>query len=385
MKEARGCTLTDPDGNQLIDYTMGLGACLLGYAFKPVVQRVKRELEKGTVFTLPSYLEKALAELLVEVIPCAEMVRFGKNGSDVTSAAVRLARAYTGRDMVVSCGYHGWQDWYIGTTTRNKGVPEAVRKLTLTFEYNNIESLRRLFEEYPNKIACVIMEPVGIEEPKEGFLKEVKEITHREGALLIFDEVITGFRFSLGGAQEYFGVVPDIACFGKAMGNGMPISAVVGRKEIMELFEEVFFSFTFGGETASIASAIATIQYIRDQGVVDHLWEQGKKLKEGIHRLIQDKEMEDIAFVKGYPVRFLLEFTGENALKLKTLFQQECAKRGVLFTGGHNIALPHDDRVIKKTLEVYDQVLDIIKYAVEYDMVDELIEGRVLEPVFRKM
>ncbi|QID32931.1 aminotransferase class III-fold pyridoxal phosphate-dependent enzyme [Pampinifervens florentissimum] len=385
VKEGKGCYLTDLDENTYIDYTMGLGACILGYAFEPVIERVEKELRRGTVFTLPSYLETELAELLRETIPCCEMARFGKNGSDVTSAGVRLARAYTGRKYIACCGYHGWQDWYIGTTTRDKGIPEEVKSLTLTFEYNNIQSLERLFEEYEDQIACVIMEPVGVEEPKEDFLQKVRELTQKHGALLIFDEVVSGFRFSLGGAQEYFGVVPDLACFGKAMGNGMPISAIVGRSEIMELFEEVFFSFTFGGETASIVSAIATIQYLKDQKVIPYLWEQGKKLKQGIQKLIEDKEMEDRAFVKGYDVRFLLDFVGENSLKLKTLFQQESAKRGILFTGSHNMALPHDDKIIEKTLEVYDEVLDIVKFAVEYDMVDELIEGQILQPVFRKM
>ena len=385
VKEGKGCYLTDLDENTYIDYTMGLGACILGYAFEPVIERVEKELRRGTVFTLPSYLETELAELLRETIPCCEMARFGKNGSDVTSAGVRLARAYTGRKYIACCGYHGWQDWYIGTTTRDRGIPEEVKSLTLSFEYNNIQSLERLFEEYKNQIACVIMEPVGVEEPKEDFLQKVRELTQKHGALLIFDEVVSGFRFSLGGAQEYFGVVPDLACFGKAMGNGMPISAIVGRSEIMELFEEVFFSFTFGGETASIVSAIATIQYLRDKKVIPYLWEQGKRLKQGIQKLIEDKEMEDIAFVKGYDVRFLLDFVGENSLKLKTLFQQECAKRGILFTGSHNMALPHDDKIIEKTLEVYDEVFDIVKFAVEYDMVDELIEGQILQPVFRKM
>lgn len=382
VKEGKGCSLTDLDGNTYIDYTMGLGACLLGYAFEPIIKRVEEELKKGTVFTLPSYLEAELAELLTQTIPCCEKVRFGKNGSDATSAAVRVARAYTGRKYIACCGYHGWQDWYIATTTRDKGIPEEVKALTLTFEYNNLESLEELFEKYPNQIACVIMEPVGVEEPKEGFLEGVREITKRHGALLIFDEVVTGFRFSLGGAQEYFKVLPDLACFGKAMGNGMPISAIVGKKEIMDLFEEVFFSFTFGGETASIASAIATIEYIRDHEVIPQLWRQGEKLKKGIEKLIEDKEVEDLVYVKGYPVRFLMDF---KDLKLKTLFQQECAKRGVLFTGAHNMALCHEDEIIEKTLEVYGQVLDIVKYAFEYSMVEELLEGKVLEPVFRKM
>ena len=349
---------------------MGLGACILGYAFEPVIEEMKNQLQKGSVYTLPHYLEYELAEILTQIIPCAEMVRYGKNGSDVTSAAVRLARAYTGRDIVVSCGYHGWQDWYIATTTRNKGIPEEVKRLTLTFEYN--------------KIACVIMEPVGVEEPKDDFLQNVRELTHKNGALLIFDEVVTGFRFSLGGAQEYLGFVPDIACFGKAMGNGMPISTIVGRKDVMELFEEVFFSFTFGGETVSIASAIATINYMKENNIIDFLWKQGQKLKEGIINLIEDKEIDEIVYVKGYPVRFVMDFYTADSLKLKTLFQQECAKRGLLFSGSHNISLAHTNEVIQKTLDVYDEVFDIIKFAVEYNMVDELIEGKILQPVFRK-
>ncbi|ADO45722.1 aminotransferase class-III [Hydrogenobacter thermophilus TK-6] len=384
VEEAKGVYLKDLDGNTYIDYTMGLGACILGYSFEPVVSQVKKQLEKGIVYTLPHRLEAQLAELLTHIIPCAQMVRFGKNGSDVTSAAVRVARAYTGRDMIACCGYHGWQDWYIGTTTKSMGVPEAVKKLTLTFEYNNPQSLERLFEEYPHQIACVIMEPVGIEEPKDNFLQKVREITHKHGALLIFDEVVTGFRFSLGGAQDYFGVVPDLACFGKAMGNGMPISALVGREDIMKLFEDVFFSFTFGGETASIASSIAVINYMRENEVIAYLWEKGQKVREGILKLVEEKELEDVVKVKGYPVRFVVDFAGEDGLKLKTLFQQECAKRGVLFSGSHNISYSHRDEHIEETLRVYDQVLDILKYALEYDMVDELLEGEVIKPVFRK-
>jgi len=384
VEEGKGAYIKDLDGNLYIDYSMGLGACILGYAFEPIIEVLQKQLKKGTIYTLPHRLELELSEALTQIIPCAQMVRFGKNGSDVTSVAVRLARAYTGRDIIACCGYHGWQDWYIGTTTRSKGVPKAVKNLTLTFEYNNIDSLRKLFDEYQNQIACVIMEPVGVEEPQEGFLLQVKELVHKNGALLIFDEVVTGFRFSIGGAQEFFGVVPDIACFGKAMGNGMPISAIVGRRDVMELLEEVFFSFTFGGETLSIASAIAVINFMKEEGVIPYLWEKGTKLKEGIAKLIENKELEELVMVKGYPVRFVVDFLGEDALKLKTLFQQECAKRGVLFSGSHNISYSHTDAEIEKTLQVYDEVLDIVKFAHEYGMTDQLLEGQVLQPVFRK-
>jgi glutamate-1-semialdehyde 2,1-aminomutase/spore coat polysaccharide biosynthesis protein SpsF len=386
-KEGKGCYLTDVDDNVYIDHAMGLGSCILGYSFAPVINDVEKQIGKGSTYTLPHYLEYELAELLTQVIPCAEMVRFGKNGSDVTSAAVKVARAFTGRDYVACSGYHGWQDWYISTTTKNRGIPGAVKELTRSFEYNNIESREKLFAKHKDKIACVIMEPISLAGPKDNFLQKVKELTEKNGALLIFDEVITGFRLANGGAQEYFGVVPDIACLGKAMGNGMPVSAVVGRKDIMELFNEVFFSFTFGGETLSIVSAIATIKYMIENRVIDYLWKQGEKLKEGIDNLINKKELNNILSLDSFPIRMILNFKGveEDSLRMKTLFQQECAKRGVLFTGGLFMSLPHDDEIIGKSLSVYDEVMDILKYSIQYNMVDEMIEGRLLEPIFRKI
>lgn len=386
-EKGKGCMLTDLDGNKYIDYTMGLGACILGYAFEPVMREVRKQMGKGTAYTLPHYLEYELACLLSKIIPCAEMARFGKNGSDVTSAAVRLARAYTGKEYVACCGYHGWQDWYIATTTRSKGIPRAVKELTTTFQYNNAESLERMFEQYKGKIACVIMEPVSLEPPQAEFLKKVKEIAHANGALLIFDEVVTGFRLSMGGAQKLFGVTSDIVCVGKAMANGMPISAIVGKREIMRLFDEIFFSFTFGGETASLAAALATLRYMADHKTISYLWAQGKKMKDKVGALIAEKELETIVSIDGFPVRTVMSFKGEEtqSLKMKTLFQQECAKRGVLFTGAHNISLPHSDTLINKTIAVYDEVMDILRYSVEYEILDEMIEGRILEPVFRKV
>jgi glutamate-1-semialdehyde 2,1-aminomutase/spore coat polysaccharide biosynthesis protein SpsF len=387
VKAGNGCYLTDVDDNQFIDYAMGLGACILGYSFAPVNEAIARQLASGTTYTLPHVLEAEVAELLTDLIPCAEMVRFGKNGSDVTSAAVRLARAYTGREYVACCGYHGWQDWYIATTTMRAGIPEGVRALTLPFTYNDPASLKRLFDEHPGKIACVIMEPVSSEPPRAGFLEYVKELAHKNGALLVFDEVITGFRLHLGGAQKYYGVIPDVACLGKAMANGMPVSAIVGKREIMKLFTEVFFSFTFGGETLSLAAARATMEYLRANPALDLIWKQGGALKQGVETLIREKELEETVAIDGYPVRMVLAFKGDEArsLKLKTLFQQECAKRGVLFSGNLNMSLPHTDNIIERTLEVYSDGFDIIKYSVAYDMVDEMIEGQLLQPVFRKV
>ena len=388
VKAGNGCYLTDVDDNVFIDYAMGLGASILGYSFAPVNEAIARQLVAGTTYTLPHVLESEVAELLTDLIPCAEMVRFGKNGSDVTSAAVRLARAYTGREYVACCGYHGWQDWYIATTTMCAGIPEGVKELTLPFQYNDPASLERLFDEHPGKIACVIMEPVSSEPPQAGFLESVKEQAHKNGALLVFDEVITGFRLHLGGAQAFYGVVPDVACFGKAMANGMPVSAIVGKREIMKLFSEVFFSFTFGGETLSLAAARATIEYMRaNPALLDLIWKQGALLKQGVEALIRGKELDETAAIDGYPVRMVLAFKGDErrSLTLKTLFQQECAKRGVLFTGNLNMSLPHTDGIIERTLQVYSESFDIIKHSVSCDMVDEMIEGQLLQPVFRKV
>src|SRR2546422_4445450 len=248
LERGRGSHVWDVDGNEYVDYVMALCPIVLGYDDPDVIAAVQRQLADGVTFSLAHPLEVEVAEALAKIVPCAEMVRFGKNGSDATAGAVRVARAYTGRDLVVCCGYHGWQDWFIGTTTRDRGVPGAVKALTKTFQYNDLKSLDRVLTEHRGQVAVVIMEPVIFQEPAPGFLEGVRDLTHRHGALLVFDEIVTGFRFGLGGAQEYFGVTPDLACFGKGMANGLPISAIVGRADVMKLFEEVFFSFTFGGE-----------------------------------------------------------------------------------------------------------------------------------------
>jgi glutamate-1-semialdehyde 2,1-aminomutase/spore coat polysaccharide biosynthesis protein SpsF len=388
VSHADGCKLWDVDGNEFIDYTMALGPMILGYNYPRVNEAIVSQLKEGTTFTLPHKIEVELAELLVDIIPCAEMVRYGKNGSDVTSAAVRVARAFTGREKIACCGYHGWQDWYIGTTTRNEGVPKCVKDLTLTFEYNNIDSLVEIFDKHKDEIACVIMEPVSTIEPQDNFLEEVKKVTHENDAILVFDEVVTGFRIALGGAQEYYGVTPDLACFGKGMANGMPLSAIVGKREIMKEFEKVFFSFTFGGETLSIAAAIATINEIIDKNVIEHIWKIGRYLIEGIQKFIEENGLEGYVEIRGLPPRMVMTFKdeeGRESLEMKSLFQQECIKRGVLFTGAHNISLAHTEEIVDKTLEVYEECLIILQDGIEKDNIKEKLEGSVVNPVFRKI
>ncbi|HXG51796.1 MAG TPA: aminotransferase class III-fold pyridoxal phosphate-dependent enzyme [candidate division Zixibacteria bacterium] len=387
LARGRGSRVWDVDGNEYIDYPMGLGPVVLGHDYPVVTEAVIRQLRGGTAFSLPHPLELEVAEILTELVPCAEMVRFGKNGSDVTAAAVRVARAYTGRDRVACCGYHGWQDWYIGTTTRRRGVPKAVQELTLTFEYNNPESLARCFSEYPGEIAAVIMEPVGVQEPASGFLHDVQALARRHGALLIFDEVVTGFRVALGGAQQRYGVIPDLACFGKAMANGFPLSAIVGRGDVMRLFDEVFFSFTFGGEAASLAAAKATIGELRQKNVIAHLWEQGRRLRDGYRVLAREYGMESSTDCLGLPPHTVVVFRdadGSESLAMKSLFMQECLKRGVLFSGVQNICFSHTPADIDATLRVYRAAMEILADAVERGNVRERLEGAMVEPVFRK-
>jgi glutamate-1-semialdehyde 2,1-aminomutase/spore coat polysaccharide biosynthesis protein SpsF len=387
LVRGEGSHVWDLDGNEYIDYPMALGPIILGHNYPAVTDAVMRQIRDGTTFSLPHPLEVELAETLVKIIPCAEMARFAKNGSDVTSGAVRLARAYTGRDIIACCGYHGWQDWNIGTTTRNRGVPKTVQGLAIPFEYNNIESLRQIFVEHADQVAAVIMEPVGLVEPRDGFLQQVQQLARHEGALLIFDEIVTGFRLALGGAQEYYRAKPDLACFGKAMGNGYPIAAVVGQREIMRLFDEVFFSFTFGGETLSLAAAMATISEIREKNVVGHLWEQGQKLKDGYNVLAREFGIGRITECVGLSPRTVITFRDETeaeSLAIKSLFQQECLKRGVLFSGNQNMCYSHSDADVDHTLRVYRAALEILTDALKKGNLNELLEGPPVEPVFRR-
>jgi len=388
LVRGQGCHVWDADGNQYIDYPMALGPIILGHAYSAVDEAVKRQMNDGTVFSLPHPLEIEVAERLVTMVPCAEMVRFAKNGSDATAGAVRLARAYTGKDRIACCGYHGWQDWYIGSTTFNGGVPLAVQQLTQTFEYNNIESLKCIFAEHPNQVAAVILEPVGVVEPQQGFLEQIRELCRREGALLIFDEVITGFRLARGGAQEHFNVIPDLACFGKAMANGYPLSAIVGPREIMKHFDEAFFSFTFGGEALSLAAAQATMKEIAEKEVIPHLWEQGRKLQDGVNVLAREFGVERFVRCLGLAPRTVVTFSdqsGRESLLIKSLFQQECLKRDVLFSCGHNLCFSHSADDIEYTLRVYRAAMEIVGAAIRQENVSERLEGKPVQAVFRRV
>lgn len=387
FERAKGSHIWDIDGNEFVDHTLSLAPISLGYQYEEVDEAVIRQMKKATVLSLPGTIEAELAEKICEVVPCAEMVRYGKNGSDVTAGAVRVARAYTGRDMIAAGGYHGWQDWYIGTTTRNKGVPQVTRDLTKTFTYNKIETLEALFEQYPNQIAAVILEPIGVEAPVDNFLQKVKELAHKNGALLIFDEMITGFRLSLGGAQEHFGVVPDLACFGKAVANGYPLSVLTGKKEIMKECEEIFFSFTFGGELLSLAAGLATITILQRDSVNSMINEVGMRLQNGYNQIARELGIESKTQALGYGSHYVNSFTnevGEADLAAKTVFQEEVIANGVFTICSNNVCFSHSEEDVQKILFAYRAGLTKVKEGYENNTMEALIRGTKLAPVFRK-
>ncbi|NMB80184.1 MAG: glutamate-1-semialdehyde 2,1-aminomutase, partial [Ignavibacteria bacterium] len=303
ITHAKGCHIWDPDGNEFIDYGMGLRSVILGHAYDEVDNAVIEQIRKGTNYTRPSLLEMELAEKMKEIIPCAEMSKFAKNGSTVTTAAVKLARAYTGRDYVICCKEHpflSYDDWFIGTTPCYSGIPETIRNLTLTFNYNNIESLQKLFDEYHNKVACVIFEPVSLEEPRDNFLQKVKELCSKNGAIFILDEMVTGFRYGLGGAQKHYNIIPDMATFGKSMANGYSLAALCGKKDIMEIggiyskHDRVFLvSTTHGAENQVLTAGLKTMEIIGRDKVTEKNLESTDKLRNGFNELITAHKLND--------------------------------------------------------------------------------------------
>lgn len=386
IERGHGSRVWDVDGNEYIDFINGLSAITLGYNDPDVKAAVLAQLEMGTIFSLAHPIEAKVARKLVEMVPCAEMVRFGKNGSDATSGAIRLARAHTGRDHIAACGYHGWQDWYIGATARNQGVPQCVRELTHLFQYNNLASLEAIFKQYPDQIAAVIMEPMNSTDPAPGFLQQVRELATRHGALLVFDETITGFRFSNGGAQELFGVTPDLATFGKGMANGYPIAAIVGRADLMKLMEEIFFSFTFGGETLSLAASLAVLNKLQTQPVLQSVSHQGTRLLGGIRRLIGELEISHLVSVSGHPSWIFLTFHDHNGYSqwtTKTLFLQEMLANGILTLGTFNMSYAHSDADIDRLLTIMRQLFALLKQTTADRTVEKHLRCKPLEPLFK--
>lgn len=384
LVKGKGAHVWDADGNEYIDYMMGVGPLSLGYAYPKIDEAIKKQLEDGITFSMMHPLEVEVAELIREIIPNAEAVRYSKTGADATSAAIRLARAYTGKDKILCCGYHGWHDWYISVTARNNGIPEAVQANSFTFNYNDIDSLKNSIDE---NTAAVILEPVVFNEPKENFLHKVAELCKEKNVILIFDEMWTGFRMALGGAQEYFGIKADLATYSKAVANGMPISILAGKKEIMQLAEEdIFFYTTFGGEALSLAATKATIEELKEKNVPKFLDEQGAKLKNGYNSIAQKLGL-DYTKAIGYNWRSMATFDEKagDPLVQKSLMQQEMIKRGVLWQGFFNMSYSHSNEDVEYTLKALEESLSVLKQAVETNNLKAMLKGEPVQPVFRKV
>ena len=391
-----GAHVWDVDGNSYIEYGMGNRTVGLGHAYPSVVDAVRRELANGSNFTRPSVIEVACAEQFLSAVDGAEMVKFCKDGSDATSGAVRLARAYTGRDFIACCDSHPFfstDDWFIGSTPMAAGVPDSVAKLTLKFSYNDLESARRLFDRYPKQIAGFILEAARTEEPEDGFLQKLAELCHANGALLILDEMITGFRWHNGGAQKVYGVTPDLSCFGKALANGFAVSALAGKREFMRLGgihhtdkQRVFLlSTTHGAETHALAAAIATMREYEQKPVIETIYKTGRRLKIEVDRLIRHHGLQDYVQLTGRPCCLLYttcDATKTPSQAFRSLFLQETIRRGVLMPS-LVVSFMHGPTDIDRTVEAIDGALEVYVRALE-DGVRRYLSGRPSQFVYRK-
>ena len=384
LSHGKGSHVFDVDGNKYIDYILGLGPITLGYSYSRVNNAVIKQLKKGVSFSLPHFLEVEVSELISSVIPGADMVRFAKTGSDAGTGAVRAARAITKRDNIAYYGGGGvWHDWFTVITSRNEGIPKKLKKMIRKFNYNDINSLKILFEDWHGEIAAVYMEPMMIEYPKKNFLKNVKKIAKKYGTVLIFDEVVTGFRFSLGGAQEFLKTQADLVVFGKGMANGMPLAAITGKYEYMEKFNDVFFSSTYFGETVSLVASREVIKEMQEKPVIQHCWKLGEKMMNEFNRISDELEIK--IKMEGLPVRSSIVCRDENnnpSLFLQSLFYQETVKRGVLFGSGNIfLSYSHSYNDVKKTLKASKEAMAVVKKAMKNNSVMSSLKGNPMKPV----
>ena len=382
--KGKGCHLWDIDGNRYVDLVAALGAVTIGYRNHRIDSAVRKQMKSGVTFSLSGVIESEVSELLLSLLPNAEMVRFAKNGSDVTSAAVRLARHITGKKKVVRSSYHGWHDWYIGSTSRNFGVPNEISDLTLVLPFNDLATAEDLFLRYGDEISCIILEPVGMEFPVTGFLEGLRKLCDSYGALLIYDEVVTGFRISKNGAGKLFHVEPDLSCFGKGIANGFPLSAIVGKRLFMRELSEVFFSGTFGGETLSLAAAKEVLTMIKDGEVIDQLRNAGNELSNRVTELLDFYQI-DFLQLSGHDAWKFLKWNldSEIADQTKTLFLQEMFQQGILILNTHNVMTSMSHRHIDRVVNAYDRILPVLKDAVSTRDFGKYLKAEPIRPLFK--
>ena len=397
LVKAQGAYIWDADGNRFIDWCMGMRSVILGHGYKTVIAAVRKQLPFGTNYNRPSHYEIELAKMLVELIPSAQVVKFAKNGSAATTAAVKLARAYTKRDLVAMCAgaFNGFDDWGIASTPMTAGIPKTVLNMTKSFEYNNIVSVRKMFKKYPKKIAAVILEPATEVGPVNNFLQEVQRICRQNGTILIFDEMISGFRWHLKGAQYVYKVTPDLSTFGKAISNGFALAALVGRKDIMELGgmdtkkERVaLISATHAGENHALVAAIATLKELKSKNVPAYVNKLGNLLKSEFNKIARKHGLDSVLSVIGeFGCRIRVQFEdfgGYTAAQIKTYFAQEMISQGILFNGYFSPTLSHKKREVAQTLKGWEFSCRKLKEVLADKSLEKELVGEPIRPVFRK-
>ena len=397
IERGEGARVLDVDGNWFVEYGMGLRAVTLGYGYRPVVDAVVEASAGGVNFSRPTVWELRAAERFLEMVPRAEMVKFAKNGSDVTTAAIKLARAHTGRDMVAVCGtqpFFSTDDWFIGTTQMRAGIPDRVREMTASFRYNDLDSVREMLDRHPGRIAALILEQAtATAEPAPGFLEGLRELADRDGFVLVFDEMITGLRWSAGGAQAVYGVTPDLSTWGKALGNGFSVSALAGRRELMapggldtDASRPFLLSTTHGAETTGLAAYLAVADAYAERDVVGIMEAQGEKLRAGFQGAAAEHGLAEHVVVMGRPSCLVFgtkDHEGRPSQAFRTLFIQEMLRRGVL---GQSLVISsaHSDEDIELTVDAARGAMGVYARAVAQGSTEGLLKGRPVAPAMRE-
>lgn len=397
IERGQGARVWDVDGNEYVDWAMGLTAVCLGHAYEPVLEAVRAQLLKGANFQCPTPLEVELAEHFLSLLPGAEMVKFAKNGSTATTAAVKMARAFTGKSVVAYCADHGffsYDDWYMVKKPNNRGIPQEIAALSDTFRYNDIASVEEVFKRNPGKVACIILEPMEFDFPQDGYLKKIQDLCRKEGALLIIDEMITGFRLGMPGVYPDYGITPDLTTWGKGMGNGFSACALAGRRDVLRLGgidhdeERVFLvSTTHGAEAHGLAAALATLKELKRTDAVRVMKETGQKVRGLVEEVFRRHGLQDALTVKGHPAWQLVLFrngAGQTDDAFKTLFLQEVVKHGLLFRGSFVPTISHGPEELEQTVAAFDAACAVYKKALEAGSVKGLLVGDPVKPVFRK-